>query len=216
MSLRFPLLLVAALHFSPAVAHQYQLGSLVIEHPWSRPTAPGMPMGVAYLSITNNGNRADVLIAASTPAAAQVQMHQTTIVDGMARMRPLAEIAIPAGATVKIEPGGIHLMLVDLKAPFELGRSVPLELTFRNAGKITVALSIETGDGPPSAENSRPDSPGAFTVPRGADSLPAHAPGHGITVARGANVTDREEVFKVMPASTNLRHTGNANPAAAL
>jgi copper(I)-binding protein len=146
---RFVLLVAMAL---PATAHQYQLGSLVIGHPWSRPTAPGMPMGVAYLSITNNGKDADVLIAASTPLAARVEMHQTTIADGMARMRPLGEIAIAPGTTVKIEPGGIHLMLVDLKTPLETGKQVPLELTFRRAGKVTVQLSIEARDAPPSAK----------------------------------------------------------------
>ncbi len=69
----------------------------------------------------------------------------------MARMRPLSEIPIPAGATVKIEPGGIHIMLVDLKAPLEPGRPVPLELQFRNAGKVKVSLSIEAGDVRPAA-----------------------------------------------------------------
>jgi len=81
-------------HGAPAVAHQYELGTLVIGHPWSRPTAPGMPMGVAYLSITNNGKTADALVAASSPAAARVEFHKTTLADGMARMRPLTEIAI--------------------------------------------------------------------------------------------------------------------------
>src|SRR5512144_2370009 len=103
---RLVLLVALAL---PAAAHQYQLGSLVIDHPWSRATAPGMPMGVAYLSITNNGKDPDVLIGASTPAATRVEMHETTIADGMARMRPLSEIVVARGATVKIAPGGIHL-----------------------------------------------------------------------------------------------------------
>jgi copper(I)-binding protein len=140
---RFVLLVALAL---PVVAHQYQAGPLVIGHPWSRPTAPGMPMGVAYLSISNSGKEADSLIAASTPAAARVEIHQSTITDGMARMRPLAEIPIPPGATVKVEPGGIHLMLVDLRAPLAAGTQVPLEITFRRAGKVTVQLSVESGN----------------------------------------------------------------------
>jgi copper(I)-binding protein len=127
----------------PAAAQQFQFGPLVIEHPWSRATASGMPMGAAYLSITNTGKAADVLLAASTPAAARVEMHQTTIVDGISRMRPLAEVAIAPGSTVKIEPGGIHLMLVDLKAPLEKDRQIPLDLTFRRAGKITVMIRVE-------------------------------------------------------------------------
>lgn len=146
-----PLLAAGVLCAVPAAAHQYELGTLVIGHPWARPTAPGMPMGAAYLSITNHGKAADALVAASSPVAARVEFHQTTLADGMARMRPLTGIDIAAGATVKIEPGGIHLMLADLKAPLEPGKAVPLVLEFRVAGKITVELSVEARDTPPAA-----------------------------------------------------------------
>ena len=128
----------------PALAGDYTLGNLTISHPWSRATAPGMPMGVAYLTITNRGKAADVLVAASTPAAAQVEIHQTTMSDGMARMRPVQEVAIAPGRTVKIEPGGIHLMLVGLKQPLSPLDTVPLTLRFRDAGEITIQLSIES------------------------------------------------------------------------
>lgn len=133
------LLLVAA-----APAQQAQTGALLVDHAWSRPTAPGMPMGVAYLAITNRGKAADALVAASTPAAAQVEIHQTTLSDGMARMRPVQEVVIAPGSTVKIEPGGIHLMLVGLKQPLSPLDTVPLTLRFRDAGEITIQLSIES------------------------------------------------------------------------
>jgi copper(I)-binding protein len=126
-----------------ALAQQIEPGTLVISRPWSRPTVQGMPMGVAYLSITNNGKTADVLTGASSPAAARVEIHQTTFADGMARMRSVTDVTIAPGATVKFEPGGIHLMLVDLKAPLETGKPVPLELHFRSAGKISVVLNVE-------------------------------------------------------------------------
>jgi copper(I)-binding protein len=130
------------------IAATHEHGALRISQPWSRATAAGMPMGVAYLNITNLGKKADALIAASTPAAARVEMHHTTLVDGMARMRPLREIAIAAGATVKIEPGGIHLMLVDLKAPLVAGEPVPLTLEFRVAGRVTVELDVKAPQAP--------------------------------------------------------------------
>lgn len=141
---RLVLLIALAL---PATAQNSQLGALVIGRPWSRPTAPGMPMGVAYLSITNTGKQADALIAASTPIAARVEMHQTTITAGVARMRPVESITITPGSTVRIEPGGIHLMLVDLKAPLQSGARFPLDLTFREAGRITV--QVDVGAAPP-------------------------------------------------------------------
>ena len=143
---RFVLLFAVAL--TAAAAQQYELGSLLIEHPWSRPTAPGMPMGVAYLSITNRGQSADTLVGASSPVAEKVEMHETSIVDGMARMRPLSAIAIPPGATVKVQPGGIHFMLVGLKTPLERGTTAPLVLEFRNAGRVTIQLGIEAPGAP--------------------------------------------------------------------
>lgn len=136
-------LITAAVITIPAAGQQYEIDTLVIRHPWSRATAEGMPMGVAYLSITNNGKVADALLAASSPAAARVEIHQTTFVDGVARMRPLPEVEIAPGATVQIGPGGIHLMLVDLKAPLTAGTRVPLTLEFRVAGRITVQLGVE-------------------------------------------------------------------------
>ncbi|HEX5163110.1 MAG TPA: copper chaperone PCu(A)C [Steroidobacteraceae bacterium] len=144
MRRRLAALLGAAVLVLPAMAGDYTLGNLTISHPWSRATAPGMPMGVAYLAITNRGKAADALVAASTPAAAQVEIHQTTLSDGMARMRPVQEVVIAPGSTVKIEPGGIHLMLVGLKQPLSPLDTVPLTLRFRDAGEITIQLSIES------------------------------------------------------------------------
>ena len=121
-----------------------RVGRIVISDAWARPTAAGMPMGVAYFIVRNTGPAADAIVSASTPAAARVEFHQTTIADGMARMRPLREIAVPAGATVAIEPGGIHLMLVDLAAPLAAGTRVPLTLVFRHAGKAELGLTVES------------------------------------------------------------------------
>ncbi len=84
-----------------------------------------------------------MLLRASTPLAGSVQLHQTTFSGGMAQMRPLAELAIAPGKTVKIEPGGIHLMLMDLTGALLAGSKVPLTLEFRNAGKSTVTLIVE-------------------------------------------------------------------------
>src|SRR6187399_3184792 len=113
------LLLVAA-----AQAHQFSVGKLVIDHPWARPTTAGMPVGVAYLSITNHGSREDTLIGAQT--------------------RPAGPLAIRPGETLTAAPGGLHLMLVDLKTPLVDGETIPLVLSFKDAGEITVQLKIES------------------------------------------------------------------------
>jgi len=138
----FTLLAASALAVA-AHAHQYSVGDLVIGHPWSRPTVSGMPTGVAYLSITNNGTQRDTLISASSPAAARVEFHRTSFEDGMAHMRPARAVVVEPNATITAEPGGLHLMLVDLKSPLVVGTMVPLVLHFENAGHITVQLKVE-------------------------------------------------------------------------
>jgi len=135
--------LLATSVLTAAHAHQYVIGDLVIDHPWSRPTAAGMPTGVAYLSITNHGARGDTLISAHTPAAGRVEFHRTSFESGMARMRPVGEVIVGPNSTVIAEPGGLHLMLVDLKAPLLEGSSVPMVLRFKTAGEITVFLKVE-------------------------------------------------------------------------
>ena len=139
----FVLLVVGALA-ATAFAHQYSVDNLVIGHPWSRPTVSGMPTGVAYLSISNRGQQQDTLIGASTPVAARVEFHRTSLEAGMARMRPAGAIVVAPNATVTAEPGGLHLMLVDLKSPLVAGSSVPLVLQFESAGPVTVQLSVES------------------------------------------------------------------------
>lgn len=154
---RFILALLAllALTASAAFSHDYTRGPLAIGHPWSRPTAPGVPVGVAYLSITNSGPTEEVLLGARSPAAARVELHQTLVSEGMARMRPLAQIAIAPGATVRIVPGGIHLMLFNLKSPLSLGDEVPLTLIFREAGEVDVAIKVEARDSAAAVSSGR-------------------------------------------------------------
>ncbi len=139
--------LAAALFLAATVhAHQFSVGHLVIGHPWARPTAAGMPTGVAYLSITNSGAQEDTLLSASSPQASRVEFHRTIIESGMARMRPAGVLTIKPGDTLTAEPGGLHLMLVDLVSPLVEGATVPLVLTFQNAGVVTVQLKVEQHD----------------------------------------------------------------------
>jgi len=119
-------------------------GAIVISDAWSRPTAAGMPMGVAYFVVRNEAATGDAIVSASTPAAAHVEIHQTTLSNGMARMRPLQEIAVPARGMVAVSPGGIHLMLVDLAKPLAAGTHVPLVLQFRHAGRVEIQLAVQS------------------------------------------------------------------------
>ena len=133
-----------ALLASPAWAHDYKLGSLEIDHPWSRATAPTAPTGGGYLVITNKGTTPDRLIAARSNAAAKVEIHEMTMNNNIMRMRELPKgLEIPAGQTVTLKPGGFHVMFLDLKAPFAKGAKIPVTLVFEKAGSIDVDFMVQ-------------------------------------------------------------------------
>jgi copper(I)-binding protein len=135
------LMLLAALIASPALAHDYKLGDLQIDHPFARATAGRT--GGAFLTIKNAGAGADRLIAAASPVAPNVELH-TTVKDGdVMRMRPVAAIDVPAGETVRLQPGGLHVMLIGLAKPLKAGEKFPLTLTFEKAGKVEVTVDVD-------------------------------------------------------------------------
>ncbi len=119
-------------------------GDLVISQPWTRATAGGAKVGGGYLTIENKGTVADKLVGGSTDAAGKLEVHQMTMSDGVMKMHPVeGGLAIEPGKTVKLAPGGYHLMLVDLKHPFKKGEKVPTTLEFEKAGKVAVSLDVQ-------------------------------------------------------------------------
>jgi copper(I)-binding protein len=132
-----------ALFGLPAAAHDYTLGSLKIGHPWARATPPTAPSGGGFLTVTNTGSTADRLASASSPAAAQVQIHEMKMDGTIMRMRELENgLEIPPGATVALAPGGYHLMMMGLKGPLTEKTRVPVTLIFDKAGRIDVELVV--------------------------------------------------------------------------
>ena len=132
---------LAGLIASPALAHDYKLGSLAIAHPWARATVGAV--GGAYLSIENKGGAADRLIGASSPLAKTVEIHNH-ITDGeIMRMRQVDGVDLPAGGKVELKPGGYHIMLMGLGKPLKEGERFPLTLQFEKAGKIEVEIAVD-------------------------------------------------------------------------
>ena len=121
----------------------YKAGDLAVTDPWSRPTPPAASVGAVYFSITNGSHKADRLLAISTPIARQVELHESRVVNGTVEMRPVESIECPPGATVRIEPGGLHVMLLGLTHPLAAGTTFPLSLRFRDAGSVTVQVAVD-------------------------------------------------------------------------
>jgi hypothetical protein len=132
----------AALLALAAASAAWGAAGLEVQHAWSRPTPPAISVGVVYLSVVNHGAHADRLLGATTPRAGRVEIHESRSVQGIMQMRPVAFIDIPAGATIRISPEGLHLMLVGLDAPLVAGARFPITLKFRDAGAITVPVEV--------------------------------------------------------------------------
>jgi copper(I)-binding protein len=129
---------------APARAAEVKAGDLVISQAWSRATPGGAKIGGGYLTIENRGSAPDRLTGGSTEVAGKVQLHEMAMNDGVMKMRPLDKgLTIEPGKTVKLAPGGHHLMLVDLKHPLKQGEQVPITLEFEKAGKVNVTLDVQ-------------------------------------------------------------------------
>lgn len=127
-----------------AVAHDFKAGPLQIDHPWSRATPGGATVAGGYLVVKNTGTAPDRLIAATAPFAGRVEIHEMSMKDGVMVMRPLPDgLAIPAGGSLELKPGGYHIMFLDLKAPLKEGTLVDGTLTFEKAGTVPVQFKVE-------------------------------------------------------------------------
>lgn len=142
----FATLALASLFTLPALAHDYTVGSLKIDHPYSRAMPPASPTAAVFFTISNNGKQADRLIAASSKQSGRAELHTHTNDNGVMRMRQVeGGIAIAAGSSVKLAPGGLHVMLLEVKQQARAGDKFPLTLTFERAGEVQVDVKVEDG-----------------------------------------------------------------------
>jgi copper(I)-binding protein len=134
------LILATAAIAAPALA----ASSVVVADAWVRATPNGAPTAAAYLSITNKGSAPDRLLGGETPAARTVQVHEMSMANGVMHMGEVKGGAVIApGATLKLQPGGWHLMLIGLKAPLAAGAKVPVTLRFEKAGLVKLTLPVK-------------------------------------------------------------------------
>ncbi|MBB3569132.1 copper chaperone PCu(A)C [Rhizobium sp. BK491] len=134
---------LAFLSSSLASADDVKIGNLTISAPYVRAMVPGAPVGGGYMTITNTGGTDDRLVAASSPRAATVQIHEMKMDNDVMIMRELAGgLAIPAGKTIELKPGGYHLMFMKVAAPFLQGQTVRTSLKFEKAGTAEVDFPV--------------------------------------------------------------------------
>ncbi|CDN54208.1 Secreted protein containing DUF461 [Neorhizobium galegae bv. officinalis bv. officinalis str. HAMBI 1141] len=121
-----------------------KVGDLEVTGAFTKAMLPGQPVGGGYFTIKNNGKSDDMLTSVSSPVAGTVEMHEMAMQGEVMKMRKLdTGIAIPAGKTVELTPGGLHLMFIKVKEPFKQGGKVPVTLTFEKTGKVDITLPVE-------------------------------------------------------------------------
>lgn len=138
------IVVLAAIHAGPISAQPVKSGDLVLDQAWSRATPGGAKIGGGYLTIDNKGAAGDKLIGGSSPVAGKIEVHEMAMNNGVMTMRLLKDgLPIPAGQSVKLAPGGYHLMLMDLKAPLKKGDKIPVTLKFEKAGDVKITLDVQ-------------------------------------------------------------------------
>lgn len=126
-------------------ARDYQSGPIKISQPWTRATPAGASVAAGYLSITNAGPTTDYLVAASLALAKKAEVHEMKMEGNVMRMHPVpgGRLELRPGQTVKLAPGGYHLMFMDLTRPLRQGESVDGTLVFEKAGTLPVSFQVE-------------------------------------------------------------------------
>jgi periplasmic copper chaperone A len=130
----------ASLTFLVALADA-QAPAVTAQDAWIR-AVPGTDMAAAYFTLRNGSARSVTVTGVKSPVAGQAMIHETKIQGGQSQMRPHEQIVVDAGKTVKLEPGGLHVMLHDLKQPLTVGQSVPLMITLLGGGSLQVTAAV--------------------------------------------------------------------------
>lgn len=124
-----------------------KVGDLELTGIWARAMLPGQRAGGGFVTIKNTGAEADRLVSVATDAAGKSEIHEMAVIDGVMKMRPLADgLVIGAGETVELMPGGYHLMFMNVPEPFAEGTTIKVTLTFERAGTVDLELPVMPAD----------------------------------------------------------------------
>ncbi|WP_410760772.1 copper chaperone PCu(A)C [Halochromatium sp.] len=114
-----------------------------VQDAYVRAVPPGQPNSAAFMRITNHGDEDRALLAGASDQAKVVELHTHRMEDGMMRMRQVGQIDLPAGETVVLEPGGLHVMLIGLTETLAPGNRVTLTLDFDDGDKQRLSLPVK-------------------------------------------------------------------------
>ncbi|WP_137934950.1 copper chaperone PCu(A)C [Mesorhizobium comanense] len=131
----------------PGMAHEFPAGAISISHPWSRVTPPAAAVAAGYLTITNIGTKPDRLLSVESSWATRVEIHQSTVEDGVAKVRPVVGgLDVASGQSIALQPGGLHMMFIEPDRGFVAGDRVPARLRFAKAGVVEIGFLVLGAD----------------------------------------------------------------------
>lgn len=125
------------------VSHAAEKNGMAVTDAWSRARPANAAVGGAFMTIHNMESEADSLVAASSPIADRVEVHNSVMKDGVMSMMHMEKLLIPSGEMIALKPGGFHIMLMGLKKPLAKGTEFPVTLKFARAGEITVTVQVK-------------------------------------------------------------------------
>ncbi|KAA6182699.1 copper chaperone PCu(A)C [Thiohalocapsa marina] len=130
-------LLMLGLVAAPAFA-----GDVSVAEPYARAVPPGQPNSAVFMQLTNASQADRALVSAASPAAETVELHTHRLEDGMMKMRRIAQIDLPAGETVSLQPGGLHVMLIGLRQPLQPGDAVEVTLQLDDGSDLSLRAPV--------------------------------------------------------------------------
>ena len=131
-------------NFNYLGAKSFYQSNIEIHNIWARETSDGMRTAAVYIDrINNTGTKLDSLIKVSSSIAAKHLIHRTLFQNGIAKMTHLKSLEIPINKSVSLKPGGIHIMLLDIKKKLSSGFKFPMILEFKRAGRINVIVEVK-------------------------------------------------------------------------
>lgn len=132
----------AAVLFAPAAWAGGAADSVTAVDPYVRAVPPGQPATGAFMVLQNSDAKAHVLVKADNAASKVTELHGHVNEGGVMKMRPVKQIDLPAKGEAKLQPGGLHVMLIDLKQPLKAGDTVALTLTFEDGSTKEVSAPV--------------------------------------------------------------------------
>lgn len=131
---------------APVAATTAHVG-LMAHEPWSRPLAPGATVAAGYMHLMNHTAQPETLVAARADGVGRIEMHDMVEVDGVMQMRPIeGGLPLVVDGMAAFQPGGKHLMFVDVTRSWNEGDVVPVTLSFESGSEVVVEFAVRAGE----------------------------------------------------------------------